>query len=633
MVRTRHLGRLLLGLVTLLALATGARAQSSTAVTAVTDLSASNSYYITTNSTFVSRNLVQNESKNAFTGTGIAAYASSTTTGNTVANGDYSQFAFLASPSHEGDYYIFNVSFKKYVTATKVASWVGSYSLGMETTPSIRYAIKHTSLSDDLLAYPFLFVCSSNSNYMTQAAATSPYYYLTADDTSKTEGENNRFAITEASTMDATALTTALTAIETTEGTTYLTQLQSVVTEASAIKQGTTVGTYSGISDADYTALQTALATAQTAISESSQSKAADALPALRAALATVKASASLNMPTDGTFLRVRANSQTGNPYLYGTAYSTSVNSKLNMGTDGSTSESIFYYKDGHLLCYNNGYYLYCPKISYNGQLALAQGDSISITPSTFTFTASSVTGAYIIQYTGYMASYAECTRKLYAQYKDNAYYSDCIQATGTATQCDFNLINVTELPVTIKDTWDGYATFYTPVGLTYDTSKLTAYTGKLEKRDDGTYLVLTDLQGKIPAGQPVVLYATTAGTYSMTIDSSVSGEVVGDLKGQVNTILASSFSNPCTLQKIDNQVGFYSYTGTNLTGFKARLSLAKEGTNVRGFIFDDGSTTGINAVGTSKTSDENVYDLQGRRVSKATRGLYIIGGKKVLVK
>ena len=39
---------------------------------------------------------------------------------------------------------------------------------------------------------------------------------------------------------------------------------------------------------------------------------------------------------------------------------------------------------------------------------------------------------------------------------------------------------------------------------------------------------------------------------------------------------------------------------------------------------------TGINAPATEQ-SDADIYDLAGRRVSKAGKGIYIIGGKKLL--
>ena len=45
--------------------------------------------------------------------------------------------------------------------------------------------------------------------------------------------------------------------------------------------------------------------------------------------------------------------------------------------------------------------------------------------------------------------------------------------------------------------------------------------------------------------------------------------------------------------------------------------------------------TTGISEIVNSKLSTVNsqLYDLQGRRVKNPQRGLYIVGGRKVIVK
>ena len=50
------------------------------------------------------------------------------------------------------------------------------------------------------------------------------------------------------------------------------------------------------------------------------------------------------------------------------------------------------------------------------------------------------------------------------------------------------------------------------------------------------------------------------------------------------------------------------------------------------GFVFGD-ETTGINNVNANVNENQEVYDLQGRRVAQPTKGLYIVNGKKVLVK
>jgi len=53
-------------------------------------------------------------------------------------------------------------------------------------------------------------------------------------------------------------------------------------------------------------------------------------------------------------------------------------------------------------------------------------------------------------------------------------------------------------------------------------------------------------------------------------------------------------------------------------------------------FIFEfEGGTTGINTVEQPKGNFLNgeFYNLNGQRVAQPTKGLYIVGGKKVIVK
>ena len=49
--------------------------------------------------------------------------------------------------------------------------------------------------------------------------------------------------------------------------------------------------------------------------------------------------------------------------------------------------------------------------------------------------------------------------------------------------------------------------------------------------------------------------------------------------------------------------------------------------------IIFEGDVTGISTVKTATSMDGNFYDLSGRRVTKPTRGLYIVNGKKVVMK
>ena len=75
-----------------------------------------------------------------------------------------------------------------------------------------------------------------------------------------------------------------------------------------------------------------------------------------------------------------------------------------------------------------------------------------------------------------------------------------------------------------------------------------------------------------------------------------------------------------------------------HMKAFRAYIELTELAQNAgaRGFVMDiDGEVTRIDTVSQSGNAQFNgtAYDLQGRRVEKPARGLYIVNGKKVLVK
>ena len=82
---------------------------------------------------------------------------------------------------------------------------------------------------------------------------------------------------------------------------------------------------------------------------------------------------------------------------------------------------------------------------------------------------------------------------------------------------------------------------------------------------------------------------------------------------------------------KVGDKVGFYKLSATG-TLSKGKAYLESE--NAAPFLgFDGEDTTGINSVERGALSVEGCYTLDGRRVAQPTKGLYIVNGKKVIIK
>lgn len=138
------------------------------------------------------------------------------------------------------------------------------------------------------------------------------------------------------------------------------------------------------------------------------------------------------------------------------------------------------------------------------------------------------------------------------------------------------------------------------------------------------------------PANTPVILNAT-AGTYGLGIVASaaaVSGNklLVSDgtaTTDDANTVYAlASKGDPAV-------VGFYKVkAGTKVPAGKGYLSVAV--TSAPEYLgFDgDGNTTSVNDVRSKMEEGRGeFYNLNGQRVAQPTKGLYIVNGKKYVVK
>ena len=177
------------------------------------------------------------------------------------------------------------------------------------------------------------------------------------------------------------------------------------------------------------------------------------------------------------------------------------------------------------------------------------------------------------------------------------------------------------------------YASFYVDYPVVVTTDNVKVYTGT----KNGNSLEMTEAGDKIiPANVGVVLISETgANTAEISISDETGTLALGDLTGTTTgRNIAGSQSNYLVLGRDASdptKVGFYRPNGTQIPANKAFIYLA--GGSVQGLAFNfDGATTDINSI-SAATDKQEIYDLSGRRVMKANKGLYIINGKKCFIK
>ncbi len=147
-------------------------------------------------------------------------------------------------------------------------------------------------------------------------------------------------------------------------------------------------------------------------------------------------------------------------------------------------------------------------------------------------------------------------------------------------------------------------------------------------------YVGVAKLEGAIPANTGVLLTGA-AGTVTMVpatteTAANATGNLLKHSAGSTTTTVAGKH----ILTKQDGKVAFYPVAADNTTALgmnKAYLDLS--GNGVRAISFDFGGATAIESVEAQQNGEVKTFDLSGRRVNKAVKGLYIQNGKKVIIK
>ncbi len=172
-----------------------------------------------------------------------------------------------------------------------------------------------------------------------------------------------------------------------------------------------------------------------------------------------------------------------------------------------------------------------------------------------------------------------------------------------------------------------GYTTYCSPYDLSFeDVENLEA-----------AYVVTTSTSSSakltkvtaVPAGTGVILKGTKGAAVTIPVAKYTGSEISNILVG---TLTATPVVAETVYVVSDGM--FKLFAGKEIPANKAYLPASALTGGAPSLSFDfGGETTGINSVERGALSVEGCYTLDGRRVAQPTKGLYIVNGRKVIIK
>ena len=190
-----------------------------------------------------------------------------------------------------------------------------------------------------------------------------------------------------------------------------------------------------------------------------------------------------------------------------------------------------------------------------------------------------------------------------------------------------------TDIVVTANPAGDAYwATFYAENGNYQAPEETEVYTVTLS----GTTLTTNKIaDGIVKSGQGVVLKATKGNLTMTKTETESTGDFNSNsLRGTTEEKTKAELGDGTiyVLNGNEKGAGFYKLAENGkLPANKAYLKYS--GANAREFfLFDEATAISAPLVNSEEVNSE-VYDLQGRRVKNAAKGVYIVNGRKVVIK
>ena len=216
---------------------------------------------------------------------------------------------------------------------------------------------------------------------------------------------------------------------------------------------------------------------------------------------------------------------------------------------------------------------------------------------------------------------------------EDGKYY---FSIAGTASQALVVIDVVYDMAenVDVKVSSAGYATLFYDKKLAIPAG-VTAYSASVS----GANALLTPIADVIPAETGVILKGD-AGTYKFVVTTADAPVVSGNvLKGTTSATTVADIKTALSATKVftlgqnaSSEVGLREYSGSDIRAYCAYAVDLSFDPGANFFSFDE-DVTAINKVEAKKVENGVYYNLAGQQVAQPTKGLYIVNGKKVVLK
>ena len=524
-------------------------------------------------------------------------------------------FQWTVYKSENNNYYLYNIGKKMFMGIQSA----NNTAVPFAATPQSK---KLTFKKSSSTAYPIMFstdnagVVNHSGNHASGLITWTGGWTNLADD-----GSNHK--IEKVATLDDATLAGIAELVKAYEldNTDAVAALRAAISKAETlfgqITIGTKVGEYTA-TDADYMTKFNAIIAFLNAI-ESTNNPTPAEVDAKTAEVNAIIASFQINVPESGNYYRISYNFNGTVNYIQGQA--SNVSGKLNgmLMTADKGAASVFYFADSKLISYTAGKYV---NDSQNTR-------GLQETAGAVSFEAGSTVGTIAVKAPYY----------LHANTANGVNFVDKCSGSGNPAHAQHNFIieEVETLPVSISAA--GKATFFAPVAVTIP-EDVKAYTVTI----NGEWATLNEIEGGvIPANTGVVLEGAE-GSHDFVI-TTTEATATSDLRGSIATTYYTEAGTYYALGIVDGVVAFYkdAFNNSRFQNNSHKAYLYVAGTNNTAsysFRYGEG-TTGVEEVKTEPTVDASqngevkvIYDLTGRRVEAITApGIYIVGGKKVLVK